>query len=260
MQDFCSCGVDDVVSRKAKRRTRGVESDTSGFANRQQSEPPGHTSQKQPSSFIIAAATELFIFLLAKHYVVFIKSPPRSKSKAEIQEEVPTTSTRAVKSTMCVMCRVTRSVPAVSSFADKFEPGALGVQAPAANNNHKEQTKHDNNASLSGRIRILAHHEYHDHANEVPSAVNVVYAAAASTVGSTSFPMKLYDMLEKTEQEGLSHIVSWQPHGRAFVVRKPGDFRLLLPQYFKLTKLASFQRQLNLYGFKRLTRGDDRNG
>jgi hypothetical protein len=32
------------------------------------------------------------------------------------------------------------------------------------------------------------------------------------------------------------------------------------PHYFKLSKIASFQRQLNLYGFQRLTRGRDRGG
>jgi len=55
-------------------------------------------------------------------------------------------------------------------------------------------------------------------------------------------------------------VVSWQPHGRCFVVHKPKEFVDLLPKYFKLSKLASFQRQLNLYGFQRLTRGRDRGG
>jgi hypothetical protein len=56
----------------------------------------------------------------------------------------------------------------------------------------------------------------------------------------------------------MEDLCSWQPHGRAFVVHKPTEFVSLLPKYFKLTKLASFQRQLNLYGFTRLTRGKDR--
>ena len=67
-------------------------------------------------------------------------------------------------------------------------------------------------------------------------------------------------MLDGVKAEGLDHIVSWQPHGRCFVVHKPKEFVDLLPRFFKLSKLASFQRQLNLYGFQRLTRGRDRGG
>lgn len=51
---------------------------------------------------------------------------------------------------------------------------------------------------------------------------------------------------------------SWLPHGRAFLVHKPDEFKDLLPRFFKLSKIPSFQRQLNLYGFNRLTRISDR--
>jgi len=67
-------------------------------------------------------------------------------------------------------------------------------------------------------------------------------------------------MLQSVERDGLDHIVSWQPHGRCFVVHQPEKFTALLPRYYNLSKIASFQRQLNLYGFQRLTRGADRGG
>jgi hypothetical protein len=68
------------------------------------------------------------------------------------------------------------------------------------------------------------------------------------------FPFKLHDMLEGLERDGLSHIVHWQPHGRAFLVRKPKAFvEQVIPKYFKQSKLTSFQRQLNLYGFRRIS-------
>jgi hypothetical protein len=67
-------------------------------------------------------------------------------------------------------------------------------------------------------------------------------------------------MLDKMEADGHADVISWQPHGRCFVVRKPKEFKELLPTYFKLSKMSSFQRQLNLYGFQRLTRGRDKNG
>jgi hypothetical protein len=68
-------------------------------------------------------------------------------------------------------------------------------------------------------------------------------------------------MLSKVDDEGLADIVSWQPHGRCFVVHKPKEFvSRVMPTYFRQSKLTSFQRQLNLYGFARITTGRDRGG
>jgi hypothetical protein len=73
------------------------------------------------------------------------------------------------------------------------------------------------------------------------------------------FPEKLHIMLDTVEGEGLDHIVSWYPHGRSFAVHKPKEFVAeIMPRYFKQTKLTSFQRQLNLYGFQRITTGNER--
>lgn len=77
-------------------------------------------------------------------------------------------------------------------------------------------------------------------------------------LSATPFPIRLYEMLTTLGDD--CDIISWQPHGRCFVVHKPVEFTRLLPQFFKLSKIASFQRQLNLYGFVRLTSGLDRGG
>lgn len=48
------------------------------------------------------------------------------------------------------------------------------------------------------------------------------------------------------------------PHGRAFVVKQPKLLAAqILPRFFKQTKYLSFTRQLNLWGFRRITRGMD---
>lgn len=53
-------------------------------------------------------------------------------------------------------------------------------------------------------------------------------------------------------------VITWLPQGQAFKVYNSKDFEAhLLPKYFKHSKIASFQRQLNLYGFKRIVKGDD---
>lgn len=77
----------------------------------------------------------------------------------------------------------------------------------------------------------------------------------------TPFPEKLFAMLNRIQEDGHADVVSWQPHGRCFVVHRPEVFvASVMPMYFKQTKLTSFQRQLNLYGFARLTSGRDKGG
>jgi hypothetical protein len=103
-----------------------------------------------------------------------------------------------------------------------------------------------------GKTHLIVEHHYNDHSNDVAAAEEL----APGLTGT--FPIKLYDMLDKVDGEGLGHVVSWQPHGRSFIVHKPDEFAVILPRFFKQKKVASFQRQLNLYGFMRLTRGPDR--
>jgi len=76
---------------------------------------------------------------------------------------------------------------------------------------------------------------------------------------TTPFPVKLFRLLESEKHR---EIISWQPHGRCFILRKPKDFlEKVMPFYFRQSKLTSFQRQLNLYGFRRLTSsGPDKGG
>jgi hypothetical protein len=68
-------------------------------------------------------------------------------------------------------------------------------------------------------------------------------------------------MLEEAEKKGNDSIASFFPHGRAFAIHKPREFVAeLMPNYFSTTRMSSFQRQLNLYGFRRITDGRDKGG
>lgn len=75
------------------------------------------------------------------------------------------------------------------------------------------------------------------------------------------FPEKLHRMLAEVEERGESDVISFLPHGRAFVIHHAERFcREIMPRYFKQSRLSSFQRQLNLYGFTRITSGSDVGG
>jgi hypothetical protein len=68
-----------------------------------------------------------------------------------------------------------------------------------------------------------------------------------------SFPWKLHDLLEETESNNFSHIVSWEPDGVSFKVHKIDEFvTKIMPLYFDQNKYDSFRRILNLYSFSRV--------
>ena len=79
-----------------------------------------------------------------------------------------------------------------------------------------------------------------------------------------SFPMKVFKMLEHIDihEPELAYIVSWQPDQRSFLVHG-GAKKMeqhILPRFFKGQKqYASFRRQLNLWGFRRINqKGTDK--
>ena len=79
--------------------------------------------------------------------------------------------------------------------------------------------------------RVLVDHTYVDHLND-PKQMLVDTTAGdgrpkrgAPRGGVTvAFPEKLHEMLTQVDEEGLTHIVSWQPHGRCFLVHEKKDF------------------------------------
>lgn len=74
-----------------------------------------------------------------------------------------------------------------------------------------------------------------------------------------TFPFKLFRMLAKVEEDGKQDIVSFTSNNRAFIIHKPHKFtNEIMPEYFTTTRMSSFQRQLNLYGFRRITEGPNK--
>ncbi|KAI9121573.1 hypothetical protein K1719_008606 [Acacia pycnantha] len=78
------------------------------------------------------------------------------------------------------------------------------------------------------------------------------------------FLLKTYDLVEEgreaegeeeeEEERKRSVIVSWNEEGDGFVVWRPAEFsELILPTYFKHKNFSSFIRQLNTYGFKKVS-------
>lgn len=64
-------------------------------------------------------------------------------------------------------------------------------------------------------------------------------------------------VLEESERLGFADVISWQGDN-VFRVHNQKEFeQRIMTTYFKQTQYRSFQRQLNIYGFKRLKAGID---
>jgi HSF-type DNA-binding len=102
---------------------------------------------------------------------------------------------------------------------------------------------------------------YHDHANKDNQWVlQLILSNAASLstkVGNAAtFPVKLHTLIEATSVDSdQADIIRWQPHGRAFkFLDRDRLVSQVLPNYLQTQKkFSSFQRQLNMYGFHKLT-------
>ncbi|XP_077127679.1 heat shock factor protein 1 isoform X2 [Ranitomeya variabilis] len=76
-------------------------------------------------------------------------------------------------------------------------------------------------------------------------------AQAASTGSNVpAFLAKLWSLVEDPETDPL---ICWSPEGSSFHVFDQGCFaKEVLPKYFKHNNMASFVRQLNMYGFRKV--------
>eukprot|EP00804_Cyclotella_cryptica_P004774 CCRYP_004865-RA/>CCRYP_004865-RA protein AED:0.11 eAED:0.11 QI:111/1/1/1/1/1/2/92/605 len=93
---------------------------------------------------------------------------------------------------------------------------------------------------------------YTDHSREVDrDPLSPVTPPGAVPI----FPVKMHVLLSKPE---LCDILAWDSHGRSFRILKPRQFEAeILPQYFDHSNFASLTRQLNGWGFRRLTEGEN---
>ena len=80
-------------------------------------------------------------------------------------------------------------------------------------------------------------HVYHDYIsqglwNEVDDENDTTFIRKKTGGVSQPFPEKLHEMLTTVEQTNEKDIVTWLPHGRAFIVRKPKEFTdYIMPKY-----------------------------
>ncbi|KAK8107125.1 uncharacterized protein PG998_009138 [Apiospora kogelbergensis] len=84
----------------------------------------------------------------------------------------------------------------------------------------------------------------------MPAPAVAAAAVHQPKIVQTAFIHKLYNMLE---DPNIQHLISWSSSAESFVMSPSHDFSKVLAQYFKHTNISSFVRQLNMYGFHKVS-------
>ncbi|KAK9414625.1 hypothetical protein SUNI508_11063 [Seiridium unicorne] len=102
----------------------------------------------------------------------------------------------------------------------------------------------DQNHASSGEQHLTSN------ATTMPAPAIAAAAVHQPKIVQTAFIHKLYNMLE---DPNIQHLISWSQSNESFVMSPSQDFAKVLAQYFKHTNVSSFVRQLNMYGFHKVS-------
>jgi hypothetical protein len=86
----------------------------------------------------------------------------------------------------------------------------------------KQERKRIEETMAGPHDETVENQSYNDYANE---AEKVLETSGDELIhGEDNFPVKLHYMIKELETDGMADIVSWQPHGRCFLVHKQQHF------------------------------------
>lgn len=145
------------------------------------------------------------------------------------------------------LIRAAVSIPGQAEITPPPDAGTV-IQSP----NPSYLVGGNNNLNNNTSESFVASQDLLDTAIETLST-----AIKRTKTGPLTFPQKLHQLLlDLEEKEGGTEIASFCSRGRAFSIHKPKEFVAdVMPKYFRMSCFPSFQRQLNLYSFKRISHG-----
>ena len=142
-----------------------------------------------------------------------------------------------------------------------------GIHSGASSNSIMSGSSNGSLHDSVGHPHHHTHHHHHHPHNTDETAHATTTATTTSTTTSNGNPStnshphvknqqnvvfihKLYDILENKD---LAHLIWWSGNGLSFFIKPNEQFSKTLAKYFKHTNITSFVRQLNIYGFHKVT-------
>lgn len=122
--------------------------------------------------------------------------------------------------------------------------------------NHMSNQLPGGESNKESRATQLEPYTYTDHSRSRPQKLDVVATICGPAFAKDPiFPVKLHRILSSKRFED---VIAWLPHGRAFRILHPKSFeQRVIPLFFRHGKYASFVRQINGWGYRRITSGPD---
>ncbi|KIV84841.1 hypothetical protein PV11_00595 [Exophiala sideris] len=164
----------------------------------------------------------LFQSTLRNPFDSAIEPPPRSRSMAILPPNNNTSPKSRDEDSMQV------TSPAPPNMGPPTQGNSPEVEQGNTANDNKDQTPAPGSSTAAGAVG----------ASQGPKVVQ------------TAFIHKLYSMLE---DRSIQHLISWSNTNESFVMSPSNEFSKVLSQYFKHTNISSFVRQLNMYGFHKVS-------
>jgi hypothetical protein len=98
---------------------------------------------------------------------------------------------------------------------------------------------------------------YRDYSQVAAAEASPLHISHATSTKEQPFPVKLHMILSNPDFED---IIAWLPHGRSWRILQQKAFEeKIIPLYFRHGRYSSFARQVNGWGFRRITHGSDYN-
>jgi len=140
------------------------------------------------------------------------------------------------------------------AVAQAYQANMAAMAAMAASK-HQQQRQAPSipSSSQPGKYRDLAKNPYANDPDDDGDAHDLTNSGAKDQ----SFTVKLHRILSDPE---FQDYICWMPHGRSWRVLKQDELEeKVIPLFYRHGKLASFMRQVNGWGFRRMPSGPDRN-
>jgi hypothetical protein len=150
--------------------------------------------------------------------------------------------------------------PLLSLLLQGNSPDAAAQPHTVGGKIHSEDDESDDAGDLkikpsaAGKLTTVGYNDYS--AVQAPT-VNDATALSQPSAKEPTFPVKLHMILANPE---FQDIITWLPHGRSWrIIQQKAFEERVLPLYFRHGRYSSFARQVNGWGFRRVTHGSDYN-